>query len=335
MAAAVARPRLVAHVLASSQGGIRRHVRYLALHPPSGYRTLGIWSLDDLAGYFEPTPFHRSSGLARLRPPPADVVHLHGFEAGLMALGPRRPPVVLTAHIDLRTQGRTARSPVLRTLARITAARADAVVAVSERAAAAFPGAHVIAPAVGARPAPSRSRAEMRAELGAPDDAVVVVTVARLHPDKGLESFVDAVRDAEAVGWICGDGPLRGDLEQRTAGTSVRLLGYRDDVENVLAASDMFALPSAGEAYGIAVVEAIAAGLPVVVTAAGAMPEIAGDAGVVVAPGDARAFADAVRTLTHDARRRAELAAAAARRPPPDPAALVAALGRVYDEVAR
>jgi glycosyltransferase involved in cell wall biosynthesis len=161
------------------------------------------------------------------------------------------------------------------------------------------------------------------------------LTVARLHPDKGLDIFIEGVASSGAVGWICGDGPLRAELEACVAGTSVRLLGYRYDVQDLLGAADMFALPSAGEAYGIAVVEAIAAGLPVVVTAAGAMPEIAGDAGIVVDPGDRRAFAEAVQRLVSDGELRVELAARAQRRAPPDNDDLIARIGSVYDEVVR
>jgi glycosyltransferase involved in cell wall biosynthesis len=328
----VAAAKLVAHVLGPSRGGIRRHVRYLAEHPPAGYETLGVWGPEDLARYFEGIAFHPRRRFA-WSPDGADVVHAHGFEAGVVAVPPHRTPVVLTVHIDPLTQGRTARSRLFRTLARLTAARAEGLIAVSERTAISLRRARVIPPPVEPLPSPTRSRADVRDELGTAADRTVVITVARLHPDKGLYAFIEAVDESGAEGWICGDGPLRSELERRAVGTSVRLLGYRDDVENVLAAADMFALPSAGEAYGIAVVEAISAGLPVVVSAAGAMPEIAGDAGLVADPGDRRAFGSAVRKLVSDADLRAELAARARKRPPPDNDRLVARIGGVYDEV--
>jgi glycosyltransferase involved in cell wall biosynthesis len=320
-------------VLGPSRGGIRRHVRYLAEHPPPGYETLGVWGPDDLRPYFERLPFHPRRRFASA--PRADVVHAHGFEAGIVALPPRRRPVVLTVHIDPTTQGKTGRSRLFRALARVTAARADAVIAVSERTAESLRGATVVPPAVEPLAAARRSRTEVRAELGTTDDRIVVITVARLHPDKGLDLFIDGVSASGAEGWICGDGPLRSDLEARATGSSVRLLGYRDDIPDLLAAADMFALPSAGEAYGIAVAEAIAAGLPVVVSAAGAMPEIAGDAGVVVDPGDRTAFTDAVGRLVSDDRLRADLSARVRHRPPPDNDDLVARVGRVYDRVTR
>ncbi len=313
---------------------MRRHVRYLAEHPPPGYATLGVWGPEDLRDYFGSVPFHDVGRLALFRPPAAaSVIHAHGFEAGLVALRPRRAPVVITAHIDLVSQGRTARSAILRGLARLSARRSDALIAVSEPAARHFAGAVVIPPAVEALPPARKSRSEVRAELGTPQDRVVVVSVARLHTDKGLDLFIEAVSRTDAEGWICGDGPLRAELERRAAGTSVRLLGHREDISDVLGAADVFALPSVGEAYGIAVVEAIGAGLPVVVSSAGAMSEIAGDAGLVVAPGDRGAFGEAVQLLASDAALRERLSASARSAQHPDPEALVRRVGSVYDEV--
>ncbi len=327
----VATTKRIAHVLRSSRGGIRRHVRYLAENPPEGYETLGVWGPAGLAGYFDGLPFASAS---RWRVPRgADVIHGHGFEAGLVALSILRPPVVMTAHIDLETQGRTSTSRLFRAVALLCAARADAVIAVSDRAAKRFKGAHVIAPAFAPLAPPRRSRSDIRSELSTPDDRAVVVTVARLHRDKGLDRFIDAVAATGAEGWICGDGPLLHELSKRAEGTGVRLLGYRDDVAEILSAADVFALPSVGEAYGIAVVEAISAGLPVVVSATGAMPEIARDAGLVVAPGDAHGFAAAVASLVSDGELRARLAARAKELPVVDPIELVRSVGEVYDEV--
>ncbi|HYZ92796.1 MAG TPA: glycosyltransferase family 4 protein [Actinomycetota bacterium] len=324
----------VAHVLGASRGGLRRHVRYIAEHPPIGYETLGVWGPADLAEYFAGLPFHNARAGAMFWPESqADLVHAHGFGAGLVALRRKRPPVVITAHTDLTTQGRTARSRVLRALARLSARRADRVIAVSRRAGSHFPGAVIVPPAVEPLGPARRPRADVRAELGTPADRVVVVTVARLHADKGLDLFVEAVDRSGAEGWICGDGPLRERIGRLADGTSVRLLGYRNDVADILGAADMFALPSVGEAYGIAVVEAIAAGLPVVVSDAGAMPEIADRAGIVVNPGDRGAFERAVSSLVGNDRERKALAVLARKRGGPDNEDLVRRVGLVYDEV--
>jgi glycosyltransferase involved in cell wall biosynthesis len=330
----MAAAKRVAHLLGPSHGGVRRHVRYLAEHPPPGYETLGVWGPAELQDYFQATLFHSAGGGPLFRAPAqADIVHAHGFRAGLAALRRVRPPVVLTAHTDLTTQGRTARSWLVRALARLSAHRSEAVIAVSRRAAGHFAGAHVVPPAFEPLDAPMRSRADVRAALGTPAERVVVVAVARLHADKGLDVFIEAVSKSGAEGWICGDGPLRTELERRAAGTTVRLLGYRDDVADVLGAADMFALPSVGEAYGIAVVEAIAAGLPVVVSDAGAMPEIAGRAGIVVEPGDRAAFERAVVRLVNDEAERRALGARAREQGTPDNDELIRRVGLVYDEV--
>jgi glycosyltransferase involved in cell wall biosynthesis len=113
----------------------------------------------------------------------------------------------------------------------------------------------------------------------------------------------------------------------------VKLLGHRTDIADLFAAADLFALPAAGEAYGIAVVEALQAGLPVVATDAGAVREIVGDAGVIVPPGDEFAFGEAVRELVASSDRRFELARRARSAPLPDPAALVERVGEVYASV--
>ena len=331
--------RRVAHVLGASAGGIRRHVLHLAQHPPSGYITHGVWGPRDLAEYFAAVPFHATSPMNRMRwPRGADVVHVHGLDPAVGLVRPRRVPVVLTVHTDIETQGRAAGSKRLRRLARFLGDRADAVIAPSERVAASFPHATVVAPATPRLHAPRRSRIEVRAELGTPLDTVVVIAVARLHPDKRLEAFVEAVsaigRGAE--GWICGDGPERErltELVRRRPG--VRLLGQRDDVGDLLAAADVFALFPVGEAYGIAVLEAIQSGLPVVATDVGAIRDLVGDAGVVVGAEDEIFFSRAVARIATDDAFRQTLAANARRRALPSPEGAVESIGRVYDRVLR
>jgi glycosyltransferase involved in cell wall biosynthesis len=89
---------------------------------------------------------------------------------------------------------------------------------------------------------------------------------------------------------IAGDGPLRGALEAQVAalglGGRVRLLGQLPSLGGFFAALDAFVHPSVEEGLGQVVLEAMAAGCRVVATRAGGLPEIVGDAGVLVAPGD-------------------------------------------------
>jgi len=329
-------PRRVAHLIGRSAGGMRRHVRYLAANPPFGYETLGVWGPAELEGYFDTLPFFRATPLDRVwGPRRAHVIHAHGLSAGGVVLQPMHEPVVLTLHTDVTTQGRTARSSLLRSVARLIAARADAVIAVSDQVARAFRQAHVIAPATEPLRAAAEPRDAVRRTLGTQAERVVVISVARLHPDKALDLFIDALAGVDAEGWIVGDGPLRAELETRVRGTNVRLLGYRSDVADLLAAADVFALPSVGEAYGIAVQEALSAGLPVVTSDAGAMPELIGEGGIVVPAGDRDAFVDALRRVVDDEDLRTNLGWRARARRFTDPSELVARIGAVYDSVLR
>ncbi|MEX0875263.1 MAG: glycosyltransferase family 4 protein [Actinomycetota bacterium] len=324
----------VAHVLWRSHGGIRRHVHYVATHPPSGWATSAVFGPSELAGLFSDAPFYATSigGVLRLAPD-ADVVHAHGFTAGLCALRPLRPPVVTTLHVVVGSSGRTASSPFSRAVANVALTRADALIAPSAAAARSYPRARVMAPASEPLAVPRLSRGEVRADLDAPADATVVVTVARLDRDKRLDVFIRAVEGSNSIGWIVGDGPERARLEELAVGTRVRLLGHREDIADILFAADLFALPSASESYGIAIAEALEAGLPVVATDTGAHAELIGGAGVVVAPDDHEGFIAAVKRLVHDEVVRSSLASAARGRRRPDPDALIAELGAVYDEL--
>jgi glycosyltransferase involved in cell wall biosynthesis len=121
------------------------------------------------------------------------------------------------------------------------------------------------------RPDPA-ARARIRAELGVPDDAVVVVAVSRLVGDKGYGELAAAMRDvADAMLFVVGErlASDRGEdiaamLDAAGLGSRLRRLGYRRDVNAVLAASDIFALPSYHEALPMSVIEAMFTGLPVV-----------------------------------------------------------------------
>lgn len=328
-------PRRVAHVLWRSRGGIRRHVRTVAARPPCGWQTASIIGPPDLAGYFSGLPFAPISRPGLLRPPTdVDLIHVHGVTAGICALAPARPPVVLTVHTVLGGSGLTRRSPAA-FLARAVARRAEAIIAVSAEAAEGYPRARIIAPAFDELPAPRRSRDDVRGELGASRDDVVAIVVSRLEDTKRLDVFIAAVEAAGCVGWLVGDGPQREHLQALARGSRTTLLGQRDDVAELLAAADLFALPSQSESYGIAIAEAIAAGLPVVGTSTGAVDELVANAGVLVPVDDADGFLAAVVSLAQDDELRAQRARAARAVVGPDAASLISQLGAVYDEVTR
>lgn len=152
------------------------------------------------------------------------------------------------------------------------------------------------------------SRAEARERLGLPVDGRIVGSVARLDRQKGLDVLIEAVahlapKHPDVVLALCGDGPERGNLGLRASslGQRVRFLGRREDVETVYAALDVFCLPSRWEGFGLAVVEAMAGGLPCLVSDIDSLPEVAGTAAATFPVGDAAALADLIeRALGED-----------------------------------
>jgi glycosyltransferase involved in cell wall biosynthesis len=189
-------------------------------------------------------------------------------------------------------------------------------------------------------------REAARDELGIPAGSPVVVAVARLSPQKDVAALVRAVAGPRlaALGAhlvVAGDGPLRAELEALAralgAGGRVHLLGERGDVPRLLAAGDLFALSSRWEGNPLAVMEAMAAGKPVVATAVGCVPElVSGETGRLVAPGDAAALEEALAGLAGDpaAARRLGEAAARVARARFDVAAMARAYEALYAEVA-
>jgi glycosyltransferase involved in cell wall biosynthesis len=165
------------------------------------------------------------------------------------------------------------------------------------------------------------SRLEVRRELGIPDSAVVALLAARLRPEKRVPDFVRAVVRArethpELIGLIAGDGPDRPAVEAARERDAVRLLGHRDDIPRLLEAADIFVLASEYEAVPMAILEAMAAGLPVVATTVGGVPEIIehGSTGLLVAPRDPEAMAVSLAELAAGHGLRAAMGRAGAER---------------------
>jgi glycosyltransferase involved in cell wall biosynthesis len=111
----------------------------------------------------------------------------------------------------------------------------------------------------------------------------------------------------DAVVAVAGDGPLAAQL--RAAAPQVRWLGRRTDVADLYAAADVVALPSVWEARSLTAQEALRAGVPLVATAVGGLPDLLGDGAVLVPPGDPVALGTAVRRLLDDPAAAAEVAA--------------------------
>jgi len=298
------------------------------------------------------------AGLRRLigrgRP---DVVHAHGLRAGALAaiaaafVRPR-PALIVTVH-NAPPAGGTTRT-IYRILELIVARSADSVLCVSAdledrmRDAGARRVGHAVVPAPATSPVPdvsAETRARIRAEFGAGSGQAIVLAVGRLTAQKGFGLLLDA-----AARWgdiqprplvvIVGAGPVAAELHSRAAslGLTVRFTGQRADVPGLLAAADVFVLPSVWEGQSLILQEALRAGVPIVATRVGGTPELAGeDAAILVPPGDARRLADAVRAVLGDPVLAARLRRAAADRAyalPGEDEAVAAALAE-YRRVAR
>jgi glycosyltransferase involved in cell wall biosynthesis len=193
----------------------------------------------------------------------------------------------------------------------------DRVICVSESAAESFRDAGIDAARIvtirnGIRALPAtQSRREMRRNLGIEDDAPVLLTVARFTEQKGHRVLLDAVPDLLAIhpglrALLVGTGPLANEIaamvRDRGHADTVRLLGRRGDVADLMAAADMLVLASFFEGLPLVVLEAMAAGLPVVATRVGGTLEAVEDGvtGWLVPAGDGPALAGAIARALAD-----------------------------------
>jgi alpha-1,6-mannosyltransferase len=141
---------------------------------------------------------------------------------------------------------------------------------------------------------------ELRGRLAGPRE-LLIVHCGRLSPEKRPERSIDALaalrrRGVPAVLAVAGDGPRRKALERRAGALPVRFLGFLADpdlVARLLATADVVLAPGPLETFGLAALEALASGTPVVATADGALGEVIGPAGVLVG-GEGERFADGV-----------------------------------------
>ncbi len=253
-----------------------------------------------------------------------DVVHLHSSKAGLIgrlaiALSRRRVPVVYTPNA-FAFQGRRGLSRYLYVAAeRLLGRWTSALVCVSPGeqgvalAARLVPPARLVLIENGVLPRPARTPEEIvaaRKALALPSDVPVIGSVGRLSAQKGHHYLIEAApailaRIPQARIVLVGDGELRHALERQAEGLGVadRVLfaGYRPDAAALMPAFDCLAFPSLWEGLSFVLLEALAAGVPAVVTRIPGMEMLAdGETALIVPPRDAGALAAAVVRLLTD-----------------------------------
>jgi glycosyltransferase involved in cell wall biosynthesis len=169
------------------------------------------------------------------------------------------------------------------------------------------------------------ARCDVRRRYAIGDDDVVVVTVGRFSPEKGQLSMIDAIaalsdRSAPRVVWLmCGDGPTMGAAESAVKARglgNVIFAGRISNVQETLAASDIFVMPSDFEGMPNAMMEAMAMGLPCVSTNRSGIRDVAvdGSEALYYEPRDAAMLATHVQSLVADREHARAIGAAAARR---------------------
>jgi len=276
----------------------------------------------------DPTWVARLRALARERD--IDIVHAHLPTAGVgarTAFRRRGPRVVSTEH-NVWSRYR----PITRRLNAITFGWQDAAIAVSEEVARSIgPRAHPTVRVIPNGVDGDRLRADVlarsaaRAELGLPEDAIVIGVVGGITPKKGHGSLVAAAPRIAAsipsvrfafVGIEADGGAVRAEVHARRLEDRIGFVGYRPNASRLMRAFDLVCLPSLFEGMPVAMLEAMAVGVPVVATAVGGVPEVAngGRAAMTVPPRDPIALSDAICEVLFDDRLRVRLVEAAGSR---------------------
>ena len=272
-------------------------------------RALG---LETLPQEVRSAPETRKPLVAWLRDRAVAILHCHagigweGHDGVYAARAAGVPAIVRTEHLpDLITKPRQ-RNAYNRMVQAV-----DRLICVSEEARDSFlrtgvPAEKLVVVRNGIHPRSARAdRAGVRARLGVPSDARIVLTVGRMTEQKGYGYLLEAVptlvtQEPRAHVLIVGTGPLaprlRAQMRRLKLHGDVTFLGRRDDVPDLLAAADLFVLPSLFEGLPLVALEAMAAGLPVVGTRVCGTSEAVADGvtGRLVEPGNAMALAQAI-----------------------------------------
>jgi glycosyltransferase involved in cell wall biosynthesis len=263
-----------------------------------------------------------------------DLVHTHSYRPNLQgrlaALPLRDAGTRIVAHYHGAYDDKWEKEGTL-TLERRLSAATDAVVACSEAAAehvrdrldVARDRLTVVPNGVDPGRFAAGDGAASRAALDLPAGRPVVALVGRIDPPKGQDDFVRAVPRVLAahpdalfllVGSTAKDdaaAPIRALVAEAGVEAAVRFTGYVDDMPGLYAAIDVLAAPSRWEGFGLMLVEAMAAGVPIVATAVGAIPEVVGDGpALLVGPREPEALAAAITRVLDDRPAAAAMAAA-------------------------
>ena len=164
-------------------------------------------------------------------------------------------------------------------------------------------------------------RARIRKEFSA-EDKFLILTTGRLHPEKGYPYLFEAAAKLKELTkksftWlIAGKGAFEQEFREQVASLGaddvIKFIGFRQDMPDLMAAADLFVLPSVAEAFGVVFAEAIYLGVPIVATRIGGIPEIVSDGvdGILIPPADSDAIANNVANLLNNAEKLKSLASA-------------------------
>lgn len=343
--------RKIVHVVAPAEiGGLERVVHALTLGQASRGDRVTVIALLSRASSDHPflQPFKRSAvgvevialpgrayvaeyrELRRiLRVLAPDIVHTHGYYPDVLAGIAARRERIGTVSTSHGFSGGDVKNRVYEWIQRRSFRRFDAIVAVSRkmrddvvRSGVAERRVRVIQNALPVQSADRTDRESARLTLGLPADAFVAGWVGRLAVAKAVDVFVEALqftRDLPIVASIIGDGedgPMaKARAEALQLADRIHWHGFVPDAASMLSAYDVLVMSSRSEGTPIILLEAMAAGTPLVVTAVGGIPDVVDPTQALLVPAEnPQALADAIRAIHSDPARARERAQAAAQR---------------------